>query len=332
MHLVWLVAVAVLALLFLWSQWRRRRRFERLSAPALRGLIMPRASSGRRIVKFLLLATGLVLLIIGYANPRFGTRTETVQRTGVDVIVAFDVSRSMLATDVAPSRLIRARQFVSDLIDGLRNDRIGLIVFAGNAYTQMPLTIDDHAARMYLNTFTPDLVPTQGTAIGEAIDLAVRSFDQQERKHKALVIVTDGEDHDADATQAALDRANEAGVTIFTVGAGTPGGSPIPVDQRGTFKRDAQGEIILSRLDEDMLRDIARRGDGSYFDLAGSDTDEALRSELAAMEAKTFDETVYTDFSDQFQAVLIAALVFLCIDWFTDFRRTVWLDRWISSD
>ncbi len=267
----------------------------------------------RKNLKFVLLLLSISMLVIGIANPQVGTKTEKVKRTGIDIVLALDLSKSMLAEDLKPNRLERAKLFISSLLKKLGSDRIALIVFGGNAYLQMPLTVDHGALKLYLNTLNTNLIPTQGTNFTEAIEIAEESFENGESKHNALIIISDGENHD----QEALDRAKESGEKgnhIFTVGVGTVKGAPIPVinryGRRTEYKKDKDGSIILSKLNPSFLQEVADAGNGQMVMLSdGKGAISRLQRGIEEIETKEFEEINYTDYDDQFQFfLLISAL------------------------
>jgi len=319
-----LIALPVLFLLFLLVQRWRGKAIDRLGDSHLISRLMPGFSIKRRWVKFLCYLTSLGLIIFALANPQMGTRLEKVKRQGVDVVIAIDVSRSMLAEDIKPNRLKRSKQFVSKLIESMSNDRVAMIVFAGNAYLQMPLTIDYSAAKLFLNSVNVNTVPTQGTSIGQAINLALESFDAEEKKYKTLIIITDGENHEEGAIEAAQ-LAKEEGIVIYTLGVGSDDGGTIPVFQRGrkvNTVRNAQGEIVISRLNKDMMSEISDAADGKFFQLTnGRDEIELILNELGTMDKKDFEDRMFTDFEDQFQWPLALALLLLLLGYMINDRK-----------
>jgi len=294
--------------------WRRRKLKklgdDRLVTEQLQGYIM-----GRTTTKFILMLVALFLVIIGLANLQTGDKAEKVQRKGVDVIIALDVSKSMLAKDIAPDRLTRAKQLIQRLMDNMSNDRIGLIVFAGRAYLHVPLTVDYSAVKMMLQNVSPDMVPAQGTVIGDAIDMAVKSFSQNERKYKSMIIISDGEDHDEKALEKVKEAA-DAGIMIHTVGIGSPQGATLYDPDTKTTKLDENGNVVVSKLNEDELRSIAAAGHGSYQLLQNTDeVASKLNTSLEGMEQKTLGSFVYTEFTSYFQYFLLAGLILLIIEW-----------------
>ena len=283
---------------------------ERLVNEQIRGFI-----PGRNTTKFILLAIGLSAIIIGWANLRMGDKTEKVQRKGVDVIVALDVSKSMLAKDVLPDRLTRAKQLIMRMTDKMQNDRVALIVFAGRAYLQVPLTIDYSAVKMLLQNVSPDMVPTQGTVIGDAIDMAMQSFSQNEKKYKSLIIISDGEDHDESAIEKTR-AAADAGVIVHTVGIGSPQGATLYDPETKSVKLDENGNPVVSKLNEDEMRSIASAGHGTYSLLQNTDeVASKLTTELQGMEQKNLGSVIYTDFTSYFQYFLLAGFLALLIEW-----------------
>ncbi len=321
-HLFALVIVPLLIVLFIAMVYWRNRKMkvlgdERLVERQLLGFI-----KGRNTTKFVLLTIALATIIIGWANLQMGAKTEKVQRKGVDVIVALDVSKSMLARDIQPNRLTRAKQLVQSMLDRMGNDRVGLIVFAGRSYLQVPLTIDYSALKMMLQNVEPDLVPTQGTVISDAVDLAVTSFSQKEKKYKSLVIISDGEDHDENAIQKVRDAA-EDGVIVHTVGIGSPQGTTIFDPETKSIKLDDNGNPVISRLNEEELSSIASAGRGTYTLLRNTnDVAEKLVDEIDGMEQKSLGAVVFTDYASYFQYFLIIGFVLLLIEWLIPSSKT----------
>lgn len=319
-----LIALPILFLLFMLTQRWRKKAIDRLGDSGLISRLMPGFSIKRRWFKFLCYLASLGLIIFAIANPQMGTRLEKVKRQGVDVVIAIDVSRSMLAEDIKPNRLQRSKQFVSKLIESMSNDRVAMIVFAGNAYLQMPLTIDYSAAKLFLNSVNVNTVPTQGTAIGQAINLALESFDAEEKKFKTLILITDGENHEEGAIEAAQ-IAKEEGIIIYTLGVGSDDGGTIPIYQRGrkvNTVRNAQGEIVISRLNKEMMTELSQAAEGKFFQLTnGRDEIELILSELAGMDKKDFEDRMFTDFEDQFQWPMALALLFLVLGYMINDRK-----------
>jgi Ca-activated chloride channel family protein len=256
---------------------------------------------------------------------------EEVRREGVDIMIALDVSNSMKAQDIKPDRLSSAKQEIGRMIDKLQNDRIGLIVFAGDSYLQVPLTADYSSAKLLVSVVDVDFVPIQGTAIGSAIEKSMKAFVEGEKKHKVIVVITDGENHEDDAIAAAKEAASE-GVVVHTIGMGSPDGAPIPVFDNGMqvgFKRDQEGNTVMTRLDEDGLEQIAAAGGGRYVRATNQQNElDAVLKDIQAMEKKEFGAKVFTEYEDRFQYFLAAGLFLLLVEFFTSERRNRWFAKW----
>ncbi|MBC8265760.1 MAG: VWA domain-containing protein [Flavobacteriales bacterium] len=290
--------------------------------------LMPSFSKSRENIKFSLLILCILTLIIGISNPQIGTKMEEVKREGVDLMIALDLSNSMLAEDIKPNRLERARQAISRLIDKLEGDRIGLIVFAGDAYVQLPITTDYSAAKLFLSTVNTNIIPTQGTAIGKAISLSMRSFDMENGQNKAIIIITDGENHEEDAIEQTK-LAAEKGVFVHTLGMGLAKGGPIPVYSKygnnTGFRKDKEGNTVISKLNEQMLQEIATAGKGTYVRANNTQAGlSALFAEINKMEKKEIGTMVFTDYKDRFQLFLSIALLLLFFDLVLLSRKNKW--------
>jgi Ca-activated chloride channel family protein len=289
---------------------------------------MPEVSPARSIIRLALWLTALGLMVVAFARPQFGTRLAEVKRKGIEMIIALDVSNSMMAEDIQPNRLENAKMAISRLIDRLENDKIGLIVFAGDAYIQMPVTTDYAAAKLFLNSISPNIVPRQGTAIGAAIKLAMRSFTPESEKSRAIVIITDGENHEEGAEEAAKE-AFASGIMVHTIGIGSPQGVPIPMtgpDGRQDFRKDREGNVIISKLNEDLLRNIAAAANGIYVRATASRTGlNNILDEMNQMEKKEIQMKVYSEYDEQFVYYAGLALLILLIDSFISFRKSRWL-------
>ena len=322
-----LLAIPVLVALHIWITRRKRQQLQLFGDPELMVELMPNASRIRPHVKFALMLTALSLLIIGIARPQYGTKEQTVKRQGIEVMIALDISNSMLAEDVAPNRLERAKQMLSKLVDQMVDDKLGLVVFAGDAFTQIPITCDYVSAKMYLQSITPELIPAQGTAIGKAITTCVSSFGTEDtEKSRAIILITDGENHEDDA-QAAAKMAKEKGIHVFVVGIGKPEGSPIP-DGRGGFKKDRQGTVVVSRLSEDMCQEVAAAGGGMYVRADNSNTaTRALEKEIDKLGKQEIETKVYSDYNEQYQSFIFIALLLLVIDFFIFSRKNKSISR-----
>lgn len=275
------------------------------------------ASPFKPWLKFAFKSIALALIIIAIANPQIGTKLEEIKREGVDVIVAVDASKSMLAEDLKPNRLTRAVNYVSKLIDNLKGDRIGFIVFAGKAYLHMPLTSDYSAAKLFLQTIDEDAVNVQGTAIGDAISLAERALAKSGEKQKVLIMITDGENHEDDAIAVAKEAAGK-GIVIHTIGLGSPQGGPIPIYKNGNrvgFQKDESGQVVVTKMNSGMLMQVANAGSGEFLKASGGDPDLAsLLDKLEGMEKKEYESKMYTDYEDRFQYYLLGALFFIFLD------------------
>ncbi|MBK5196540.1 MAG: VWA domain-containing protein, partial [Proteiniphilum sp.] len=278
-------------------------------------MMMPELSLKRSYLKFWLIFGALCAGIFLIARPQFGTKVETVEKEGIELVIAIDVSNSMLARDVSPDRLARAKQILSRLIDVRRNDKVALIVFAGEAYVQMPLTSDTQSAKIFLNTIDPNLVPIQGTAIGQAISLGVSSFSSDKDISKAMVIITDGEDHEGNAAGVAAEAA-KAGVMINVLGIGSPDGSPVPVYEQGNdFMTDNEGNVVVSRLNEQMSMEIAQSGEGLYVLADNSNTAvRALEAQLDELETGKSTSLSYSEYDEKFPLLAWFILVILLIE------------------
>ncbi|HLB01448.1 MAG TPA: VWA domain-containing protein [Bacteroidota bacterium] len=322
-----LLVLLPLAGIYVYGAARRKKMMGRLGEPALLASLVRSPGKYKRPVKFFLISAAAAFLITGLANPQIGTKLEEVKREGVDAMIVLDVSNSMKAEDIKPSRLDHAKQNISRMLDRLGNDRVGLIVFAGQSYLQLPLTTDYPAVRLVLNTIDTDAVPVPGTAIGSAIRLAMESFIAGETKHKVIILVTDGENHEDDAL-AGTEKARKEGVVIHTIGMGSPEGSPIPVYSGGSltgFKKDAAGSVVISKLNEDMLKQIADEGGGVYVRATNqqNEFDEIFRR-ISSMEKKEFGSKIFTDYEDRFQYFIAMALLFLLAEFFLSERGSGW--------
>lgn len=330
-----LVLVPIFIVLYILINRNLTKKLNKLGNKQLLETLIPQRSSGKKWGKFILTILAFISLIFALANPLIGTKQEKVKRKGIDIIIALDLSKSMLAEDLSPSRLERSKKFISSMIEEMKSDRVAFIIFAGNAYLQMPLTVDYSAFEMYLRSVNTDIIPTQGTAIGKSIDLALEAFDEGKEKHKALVIISDGEDFEGDV----LDKAKEAvknGVKIFTVGVGTTKGAPIPIynkqGQKTDYKKDKEGSIILTKIDEKTMQQLAVNGDGAYYRLVGKETAKAIFDDLSKVEKKEIEEIVYTDYDEQFQYFLFLGLVFVLIEILISHKRGNFFKKLNLSD
>jgi Ca-activated chloride channel family protein len=315
-YLYLLLLLPLMTAVFIFNEVRRKKAVRKLGDKLLLGRLMPEVSGARPLVKFIIILIATTSAIMMLARPQYGSRLEEVKRQGVEVMIALDVSNSMLAEDIQPDRLTRAKQAISKLVDNLTNDKIGLIVFAGDAYTQIPVTTDYVSAKMFLSTISPDMVPKQGTAIGAAIKLAAKSFSPGEGKSKAIIIITDGENHEDDPVAEASEAA-KAGIVIHTIGIGSPGGVPVPVVSGGRrdYLKDRDGNTVITKLDEEILKKIAVETGGSYVRASNSSIglDEIFR-DIRNMKKDEIDSTVYTEYDDQFGIFAGLTLVLLILE------------------
>ncbi len=313
-YLLWLVTVPLLIVLFILLLLWRRRVLKAFGDPQLTAAQLVGKIPGRVTLKAILVILALSIAIAGAANLQGGGHPEQVQRSGVDVMIALDVSKSMLAQDLQPNRLTRAKQFVERILDKLHNDRVGLIIFAGRAYLQVPLTVDYSSMRLMLQNVRPALVPTQGTVIGDAIALGMKSFSQKERKHKAMIILSDGEDHDEKAGVKAADAAEE-GVIIHTIGIGSLQGAPLFDEDTKAPKLDEGGQQVISKLNEEELKSLAEKGHGSYALLGNAEEAASRLSEaIDGMEGRSMGSVSYVDFDSYYQFFLLPALLLLIVE------------------
>jgi Ca-activated chloride channel family protein len=315
-YLYLLLVVPLLTLIFVFYKIRKRRNIAVFGDPDLLKGLMPNVSTVRPTVKFVMQMVVLVLLVVVLARPQFGTKAEEVKRQGIEVMIALDISNSMMATDVAPSRLTKSKQILSQLIDNMSNDKVGLVVFAGDAFTQLPITADYVSAKMFLSTISPKLIARQGTAIGSAVDLAIKSFNPKSTASKAIILITDGENHEDNAVEAAR-LAQKGGIVVHVIGMGRPEGAPIPVDGTMSFWKDKDGNVVVSKLNEAMCNDIASAGQGVY--VRADNTNAALRAvskELDQLAKTELTTTTFSNYNEQFQSFAIIALVLLLMDIF----------------
>lgn len=315
--LYFLLIIPVLVLIFIFSNVNKKKRLKKFGDINIINVLIPDYSKSRPILKFIFLTLSITFLILGLANPQIGSKLEQVKRKGIELMIALDVSNSMMAEDIQPNRLERAKQAISKLIDNLENDRIGLIIFAGDAFIQLPITTDYTSAKMFLNSINTGSVPVQGTSIGKAIELGMRSFSTEDDKNKAIIIITDGENHEDNGTDAA-NNAYKKGITVHTIGMGLPQGAPIPVIGRygqRDFKTDKNGEVVISKLNETMLQQIASAGNGIYIRANNTTVGlSTLFDELNKLEKKEIEGEIYSEYDDRFQYFLAISLFFLILE------------------
>jgi Ca-activated chloride channel family protein len=320
-------AMIVVFLLVLWWKKRTQRKF---SNTDLLKRLAPNSSTFKSVLKLMMLSLGIAFLVISLVNPKMGSKLKTVKREGVDVVFALDVSKSMLAEDIAPNRLEKAKQIISKIIDKLGSDRVGIIIYAGNSYPLLPITTDHAAANMFLQNANPDMVSSQGTAINEALELAKTYYNNDDQTNRFLVIISDGEDHQEETKQVAQNLSNN-GVKIYTVGVGTERGGPIPMRLNGAmigYKKDRQGETVITKRNAAVLEEIAEIANGSYID--GNVTENPVKSIseiIANAEKSEFETKQFADYKDQFQWFLGIGILFLLFDTFLFDKKTKWLKK-----
>ena len=327
LYLYLLALIPVLALIRFLTYRNQKKRLRKFGDPKLLRQLMPDVSRFRPSVKFWILQGALALLIVMLARPQFGTKINNEQRVGIETIIAMDISNSMRAEDITPSRLDRCKMMVENLVDHFTNDKIGLIVFAGDAFVQLPITSDYVSAKMFLSSIDPSMMATQGTDIARAIDMATHSFTQEEGIGKAIIVITDGEDHEGGALEAAK-AAKDAGMRVYVLGVGSTKGSPIPIPGTGDYMKDNTGNTVMSALNEDMCRQIAQAGGGAYIHVENnSAAQDQLDNELDKLAKKETTSTVYSEFDEQFQAVGILALLLIILEICIFDRRNPLLKR-----
>lgn len=313
-YLYLLVLIPILALIRFITYRNQKKRLHRFGEPALLKELMPDVSRFRPLVKFWLLQAALALLIVMLARPQMGTKISQEKRVGIETIIVMDISNSMMAEDVSPSRLDRSKMMVENLVDHFSNDKIGLIVFAGDAFVQLPITSDYVSAKMFLSSIDPSMIATQGTDIARAVEMASHSFTQEEGVGKAIVVITDGEDHEGGALEAAK-AAKDNGMRVYVLGVGSPDGAPIPIPGTNDYMKDNAGNTVMSALNEEMCKQIAQAGGGAYIHVQNnSAAQEQLDNELDKLSKKETTATIYSEFDEQFQAFGILALLLLIVE------------------
>lgn len=319
-YLLLLLLIPVFFLLHALVLKIRRNRIRKFGDEALVSQLMPSWSKSKAWVRLSLFSVGFLFFVIGLSRPQIGAKLKEHETKGSEIMIVLDVSNSMLAEDYSPNRLERAKLAISRLVDKLRDDRIGLIVFAGNSFVQLPITTDYVSAKMFLNSISTESVPVQGTAIGEAINTAMRSFSAQSEKSRAIVVITDGENHEDDPVAAAK-QAAELGVRVFTIGVGSPEGKPIPMD--GELLKDKDGEIVVTRLDEKVLQEVAQAGNGVYVRAGNSEFGlNPIIDDIKKMDDEKYSSIVFEEFDEQFMYFLGIALFFFVLEMLVGDRRS----------
>jgi Ca-activated chloride channel homolog len=326
-----LVIIPIMIALFLFVQYWKSKKQKEFGDAILIKKLSPEKSTFKPVFKFSLLLLGILCLIIGLVNPRMGTKLETVKREGIDIVFAIDVSKSMLAEDIAPNRLEKSKQLVSQIINNLASDRIGLIAYSGSAFPVLPITSDYSVAKMFLQSMNPGMISSQGTSIDDAINLASdKYFDKKDKARKLLVIISDGEDHSENAVDAAKE-AKDAGIKIITIGVGTENGSTIPLKENGVVKelqKDNQGQVVITKRNATVLTDIAKATNGGYVDGNSTKTVvDYLKKSLENIEKTEFESTQMANFQSQFQWFLALGFLLLFIEIFMFDKKTKWIKK-----
>jgi Ca-activated chloride channel family protein len=323
-----LAGIPVLIIIYIIAYQIKKKSIRKFGNPAVVEQLMPDVSNFRSHLKFIILTLALIAIIFALAGPQFGSRLKEVKRKGIEIIIALDISNSMRAEDIKPDRLERSRQAILRLLDQLENDRIGLIVFAGDAYIQVPITTDYDGTRMFLNNINPDIVSRQGTAIDKAIRLASNSFTQDTETNKAIIVISDGENHEGDAVQAA-EEANEKGIKVYTIGMGSHDGAPIPIRgayNKQEFLKDHQGNVVTSRLNAKVLSQIAAAGGGKYYHATSTNAGlNKLFNDLDKLEKVEIESKVYSEYEEQFPVLVWLAIGLLAVDFLILERKNKWL-------
>jgi len=323
-----LAGIPALIIIYIISYQIKKKSISKFGNPSVVSHLMPDISSLRSHLKFIILTLALISIIFALSGPQFGSKLKEIKRKGIEIIIALDISNSMLAEDIKPDRLERSKQAILRLLDQLDNDRIGLIVFAGDAYTQVPITTDYDGTRMFLNNINTDIVSRQGTAIDKAIRLAGNSFTQDAEANKAIIIISDGENHEGDAIQAA-EQANEKGIKVYTIGMGSHDGAPIPIRgaySQSEFLKDRQGNVVTSKLNSKMLSQIAMAGGGRYYHATSTNVGlNKLFNELDKLDKVEIDTKVYSEYEEQFPVLVWIALGLIILDFLILERKNKWL-------
>lgn len=326
-YLFLLIIIPVLIGIFIFNIYQKRKNTRLFGNPELLKQLMPNVSFRRPPFKFSIQIFVIALLILILARPQFGKKSEEVKRKGIEVMIALDISNSMLAQDVSPSRLDKAKRVLSKLIDDMENDKIGLIVFAGDAFVQLPITVDYVSAKLFLESITPDLIARQGTAIGSALDLAIKSFPAKSESSKAIILLTDGENHEDNAIEAAK-LAVDNKIPVHVIGLGKPEGAPIPINGTLSFRKDKDGNVVVSKLNEQMCQEIAEAGQGVYARADNTNSAyKAVSKELDNMAKTEMTSQIFSDFNEQYQSFAMIALALIILEFFVFERKNKRLSR-----
>lgn len=313
-YLYLLILIPLLAVVYFYSNYRRQKRLKEYGDTKLLMELMPDVSSYRPNVKFWLAIAAMTMLTLVLARPQFGSKMESVTRQGIETVIALDISNSMLAEDIAPNRLEKSKKIISKLIDKFENDKVGLIVFAGDAFVQLPITNDFISAKMFMESISPSLINRQGTDIGAAINLAMKSFTPDKEVGKAVIVITDGENHEGGAEEAAK-AAAEKGISIYILGVGSLDGAPIPAEASNDYRRDKDGNVIVTKLNEEMGQNIAKAGNGAYIRVDNTNNAQRLlEKEVDKLAKADVTSEVFTEYDEQFHIVAWLALLLLILD------------------
>ncbi len=325
-----LLIIPVVVIFFLLLQLWKRKAQNKFADKTMLKRLTPNKSVFKPALKLTVLSLAFACITLALVNPKIGTKLETVKREGVDIVFAVDVSKSMLAEDIAPNRIDKSKQLVAKIINNLESDRIGIIAYAGKAFPQLPITTDYASAKLFLQGMNTDMLSSQGTAIDQAIQLARTYYNDEDQTNRVLIIISDGEDHNNSAADTAKEAAEE-GIKIFTIGVGDIKGGPIPIRRNGVisnYKKDTKGETVITRLNEETLKNIASEANGNYINGANTtNVVETIKDILSKLDKKEFEAKQFAEFKDQFQWFLALGIFFLAIDIFLLERKTVWLSR-----
>ena len=322
--------IPILFLVFLiFRRWQKKSIRKYFDINTIK-FLSPEISNSKPLLKFIIISFALLMLVISLVNPKIGTELKTVKREGVDIVFAIDVSKSMLAEDIAPNRIIKSKRIVSELFNNLGSDRVGIIAYASTAIPVLPITTDFSSARMFLESLNTDMLSSQGTSIAEAINLSKNYFNDENQTNRVLCVISDGEDHEIQNNNLS-DIAKEAGITIISIGVGSPNGAPIPIKENDivkSYKKDDKGEVVITKLNENILKDMATQTGGIYF--KGDNTNSVVSSivdELKEMDKQEFESKQFVSFKDQFQWFLFVGLFLIILDVLVFERKTYWLDK-----
>ena len=314
---------------FIFRRWQKKSISKYFDINTIK-FLSPEISKSKPLLKFIIISIALLMLVISLVNPKIGTELKTVKREGVDIVFAIDVSKSMLAEDIAPNRIIKSKRIVSELFNNLGSDRVGIIAYASTAIPVLPITTDFSSARMFLESLNTDMLSSQGTSIAEAINLSKNYFNDENQTNRVLCVISDGEDHEIENNNLS-DIAKESGITIIGIGVGSPNGAPIPIKENDivkSYKKDDKGEVVITKLNENILKDMATQTGGIYF--KGDNTSSVVSSivdELKEMDKQEFESKQFVSFKDQFQWFLFVGLFLIILDVVVFERKTYWLDK-----